>query len=307
MNDSQKNSLFGQDFNVERFFVYAAKKKYFIIFLSSSFILLSLIIAFFLPNVYRSEVLLAPASQSSFSNDNLSGFSSIASLAGIKGSPSSSKSDEALKKLKSFKFFHTSFLPSINLEDLMAVSKWDPKSNLITYKKFFDVNNGTWSRNVSFPLLPKPSAQEAFRKFKEIYSIYSEDETGFVTIAIEHKSPFIAKEWVNIIVESLNENFREEDKAKALLSIEYINSQIAKTSLSEVKLALSQLMQQEIKTLMLIEADSEYIFKVLDPPIVSEMHWKPKRVLIVSLGTVLGILISLVILIYMFLRKFNDN
>ena len=51
----------------------------------------------------------------------------------------------------------------------------------------------------------------------------------------------------------------------------------------------------EMKKLMMIEASDNYVFKVLDSPIVPERKFEPRRLVIVILGMILGFLLSIII------------
>ena len=102
-------------------------------------------------------------------------------------------------------------------------------------------------------------------------------DTGFITLTMEHESPYIAQKWLSMIIYEINKIYRMEDKKKASLAISYLNKQISLTSLTEIKQALSRLIQNETQKMMLIEANEDYIFKVIDPPIVEEIKSKPKE------------------------------
>ena len=52
---------------------------------------------------------------------------------------------------------------------------------------------------------------------------------------IKHQSPYVAKKWVELIVEQLNTYFIEKDRAEAESAINYLNQQISNTSYTEVK------------------------------------------------------------------------
>ena len=66
------------------------------------------------------------------------------------------------------------------------------------------------------------------------------------------------------------------------------------TNYSEVKMAISQLLQEETKKLALIEANQSYIFEYIDPPAVMEKKSEPKRSLICILSALLGGLLSII-------------
>ena len=69
------------------------------------------------------------------------------------------------------------------------------------------------------------------------------------------------------------------------------------------------LITSKIKTLMLAEVNQEYVFKTLDPAVVAEEKAKPKRALIAVLGTVLGGMagVILVLIRYALRRREEPN
>ena len=59
---------------------------------------------------------------------------------------------------------------------------------------------------------------------------------------------------------------------------------------------------------MMVEANENYIFKVLDSPIVPEMKVKPSRSLIVILGTMLGMMLSVLgVLVWHYKRTSSEH
>ena len=74
----------------------------------------------------------------------------------------------------------------------------------------------------------------------------------------------------------------------------------------EIRDAISSLQQEEMKRLMMVEANENYIFKVIDSPLIPEIKFKPKRSLIVMLGLILGIIISVLSFLIPYFRKISD-
>lgn len=270
-------------------------KKYKIILATLIFAVFSVFYALSIPNIYKSHATLIPVNQSnSLSNisSQFSGISSFASI-GLRGLEVT-KALEATERIKSFEFFNSEFLPKINLHDLMAVSDWDPKTDTIQYdEELYDLENNKWVRKVNFPKKQIPSSQEAYKKFKAIYSVSHDVKNDFLSISIEHHSPHIAKEWLDIIIYSMNETVREIDKDISSKSINYLESQLSKTNLSEVRQALSILLQKEMQTLMLAEANDYYVYKIIEIPYASEIKAKPNRAIICILITILGFIFSI--------------
>ncbi|MEN8824003.1 MAG: GNVR domain-containing protein [Glaciecola sp.] len=135
-------------------------------------------------------------------------------------------------------------------------------------------------------------------------NISQDKETFFVTLAIEHQSPYVAAQWVTWLVEDLNSVLKLKDIAQAERSIAYLQSEINNTSLSEMRSSLFELIQSQTQTIMLANASPEYIFKTVDPAVVPELKAKPKRALIAVLGTMLGGMLGvLIVLVRHFSRK----
>ena len=67
---------------------------------------------------------------------------------------------------------------------------------------------------------------------EEILSVTKDKQTGFVTIAVDHYSPVVAKQWVDWLVEDINFTVMRQDVDEAEQAIEYLNRQILATSLA---------------------------------------------------------------------------
>jgi uncharacterized protein involved in exopolysaccharide biosynthesis len=267
------------------------RKKVFILIATLIVTMLAITYAFTLPNIYVSTALLSPTNNNS-DNNSLSQYAGVASLAGISlQGDSDNKSLEAIERIKSYEFFSKFILPSLKLENITAVKKWEIESNKIIYDdERYDVKSNKWHTKNNKAL--KPSTQSAYKIFKTKIGVSRETKTGFVKISAEHHSPYIAQEWVQTVINQINKSMRDEDKLKATKSIEFLNSQTKKTNYAEVRQAISSLQEDQIKSLMLIESDSAYIFKILDSPIAPEVKSKPKRPLIAMIGMVLGLFLS---------------
>jgi len=281
-----------------------SSKRIIAIFLAAS-LLISTIYALSLKDTYTSETLLTPTQQNSSGASSLGGFSGLASLAGINLPSASPTNDvEAIEVLSSFKFFEESILPKIFLPDLMAFESWDENTNEITYNKsIWNPNSEEWQRNITSKSR-RPSSQESYEVFLEKhFSISRNLDTGFVTLSIDHQSPFIAKSWLEHIVTSINQVLREDQEERALRSLEYLRTSIKSTNIPEIKQSLSSLIKQEIEKLMLIESSSDYVFKTIDPPIAPEEKSKPSRILICFIGLMIGLFLGILYSLIRELRR----
>jgi len=280
-----------------------------IICITFLFSFLSLVFALFLPNIYKSETILIPSKQTESFSSELGGISSLASFAGL-DIPDfvGDKTTEAIERIKSFEFFSIHFLPYIELQDLMAVQKWKVEENKIFYdENIYDSQSNMWVRDAEFPKKSVPSNQEAFEIYKEILSINRDEKTSFVKISIEHQSPFIAKEWIEIILKNINESMSEIDRKSAQNAIDFLKMKYTETNIQSLRIGISKLLESQMQTLMLSSSENDYIFKILDSPVVPEEKFSPNRFIILFVGTIFGFVFSFLIVFAQYYIFQNKN
>ena len=283
--------------------------KWLIIAITAIFAIGAVIFALMQPNTYKSEALLAPASEEQGGGlSALAGqFGGLASMAGINlgGGGGVDKTQMAIEVLKS-RQFASQFIQNHNiLPDLMAAERWDMANDKLVYDdELYNPQTKTWIREVKAPFKPEPSMQEAFKAFTKVIAVNSAKDTGMVTISVEHLSPSVAQQWVTWLIKDINKVMKERDVTEAYRSSEFLENQIAKTNVADIRTILYQLIEEQTKTIMFAEVRDEYVFKTIDPALVPEEKAGPKRALICVLGTMLGgMLAVMIVLIRHFVRK----
>lgn len=287
-----------EEINFKEVFSALWKKRRFLAYFSSLIFLISLIYSLSLPNIYQSDALLSPVTDQGGISKSLRSYQGLASLAGIELSSQSDSSNttKALEKLNSLSFFSKNILPNIYLPDLMALESWDPSNNKLIYNKnYFNDTTQEWIKNGKNKI---PSAQESFIIFKKHLIISEDRDSGFITISVKHKSPFVAKDWTELLVKEINQFFRMKDKFNAQKAVIYLNSQMAQTNFFEVKQAIAEILQQKTQQLTLIEVNESYVFEYVDPPVVMEKNLEPNRIVIIFFGSLLGILMAIIIILF---------
>ena len=262
---------------------------------------ISVVVALSLPNIYTASALLAPAESG---GGGLSGlmkqYGGLASLAGVSipGGEEGSRAQLGMQLLKSRAFIGDFVDRRDILPELMAVESWDAGSGDVVFDpESYDAASKTWVRDVEPPKSPAPSAQEARKAFSAVLGVSQDKQTGYVTVSIEHQSPIVAAQWVNWLVEDVNAAVKAQDVSEAEKSIEYLKQQVANTSLADLQAMFFELIQSQTETVMLAEVRPEYVFKTIDPAVIPEEKSKPSRALICVLGTLLGGMLGVVIVL----------
>jgi len=287
--EKNKVEVFEQEeLDLYKLFTKLWKYKFFIITFTLISSLLSLGISLNLPNIYTSSAVLAPEKSG---NNNFSQYSGLAGMAGISLPTETDLSTEAIGRIQSYDFFLSQIIPHINFEDLMAVKTWDYETNTLNYdKKIFNAEEKKWVRNNKNA---KPTSQEAYIVYKDIMTVSEDIKTKFVTLSIDHKSPYIAEKWVSLIIKSINDNMRSREKDLIIKSTAFLEQQLKKVNYEGVKKSISNLQEDQIKQLMTVEAKEDYVFKIIDSPYAPELKSRPKRLQICIIGFVVGLVISI--------------
>ena len=297
MNENNNSNSLDNEIDLAELFSIIWNKKIFISIFTSFAALISVLYALYLPNIYTSSSLLAPTTEDNSLSSQLGSFSGLAGLAGVSlPAGNISNSQIAVKRIESFEFFSKYFLPNIKLEDLMAVDEWDAKNNTVVYDDSeFNSTSNEWSR--------KPSDQKAYKEYKRALSISQEELTGLVYLSMKHKSPVVAQNWVDTIIYNINECMREIDKQDAQNSIDFLNESLKNTNSQSIKVVFAKLMESQMQTLMLASSNDAYVFKTINSPIVPEDKSSPSRALICILGTLLGGILSILIVLFRNFRQ----
>jgi uncharacterized protein involved in exopolysaccharide biosynthesis len=298
MNTNNLNNEKSDEINLISLFEFIIKNLKFIVIFSVISALLSVFVALSIENKYKSYTLLSVSSSSENDKASLSSsYGGLASLAGISiASASSDKASLAMSIVQSREFLKHLIEFEGVLPKLVAAESFNLKSGeLKFYDDLYDAKNEKWVREVSPPKKIKPSHLEAHRFYLEIIEVTRDKSTGFITISVEHVSPVFAKEFLQLIIRELNQLAKVSDQKESTDAIEFLNAQASKTNQIGVKESINLLIETNLKTQMLSNIRDEYLLRTIDKPFVPEIKSTPNRPLICILITILGFLISLLV------------
>jgi LPS O-antigen subunit length determinant protein (WzzB/FepE family) len=309
-NNAQNDTQYDDEIDLRELFgvLWAGKIK--IIAITAVFAVASVIYALSVPNQYKATALLAPAQSS---GGGLSGalgqLGGLASLAGVSlGGGESSEGQIAQEIMKSWSYIE-GFIADNNIAvEVYAAEGWSKGSNELQIDAdLYDTATKTWLvENNNTGEVGPPSSWKLFESFSKRLAVSEDKKSGLVSVSIEYYSPLIAKQWVDMYVESINRFMQQRQVDKVTRNIAYLQEQIGKTSIAEMREVFYTIIEEQTKSKMLAEASPDYAFVAVGPSMVPEKKSQPKRALICILGTLLGGMLSVLLVLVMHYARKSD-
>ncbi len=294
----KQNSSLEDDIDLRELFVVLWTGKIWIVLITGVLAVSSVLYALSLPNYYKASALLAPAQAD---HGGLSGalaqFGGLASLAGVSlGAGESNESKIAQEIMKSWSFIEAFISNNEIAPEVFAAKGWMKKSNKVLIdNSIFDEQSRTWLiEDEESGKLGPPNSWQLFEEFSEILSVSEDKKSGLVSISMEHYSPRLAKDWVDMYVVAINKHMQKRRVERVANNIAYLEAQIEKTSITEMREVFYTIIEEQTKNKMVAEASPDYAFVTISPSMLPQKKSRPKRVIICILGTLLGGLLSVI-------------
>jgi len=234
--------------------------------------ILGILYALLAAEIYRSEVLMAPASRDERGGglSALAGqFGGLASLAGV--NLDAGGNVETAKATLSSRAFLVDYIEEKNLKPILFEEEWDGEA-------------GSWETEDGEP----PSDWRAYERFSEALDVSEDRQSGLVTLSVEWMDPELAASWANELARRVNDHMREKARREAERNLAFLDQQLEDTQVVEIREALYALVESETKKAMLAAAKKDFAFEIVDPAVVPEERTRPKRTLIVLASGMLG-------------------
>ena len=272
-----------------------------ILAITTIFAIASVFYALSVPNQFKASALLASAKyESSGLSGSLRQLGGLASLAGVNLNSGGNGEIEIAKSIMVSWNFIEGFIENNNLADeLVAVEGWNQQSNELQINKdIYDVQNQRW-------LVDKPTSWSLYKSFSSKLSV-SETNSGFLSISIEHYSPYLAKQLLDLYISAINKHMQQLQVTKVNNNINYMQEQLKRTSIAEMQEVFYSIIEEQIKNKMLAEASPDYAFVAVNASMLPEEKSQPKRA-IICIGITLfgGILSVFLVLLMHYIRKTN--
>jgi uncharacterized protein involved in exopolysaccharide biosynthesis len=235
---------------------------------------------------YRAQVLMVAVQQDNSGSkmDQLSGgLGGIAALAGIDITGNDAFKKESLARLSSRSFTYK-FLTDEGMLPILYYKRWDAE-------------HGRWK---STDPEKQPTLERAFKMFNDKVRTISEDRrTSVIKVTVDWIDPALARDWANKLVTKFNADARDVARDEAQRSLEFLNRELAKTEVLDMRQTINGLIENETRKSMLASVREQYAFKIIDPaflPGKEGIVW-PKPVLLIVLAVVFGSLVGSLVVV----------
>jgi len=211
----------------------------------------------------------------------------LASFAGLEGGKASVDDTTLAMAIFTSRKFVKSFLEKNDLiVPVMTLEGWNSETNEDIYSKSFDKEKGIWAEG-------QPTDGQIYNKFLNIVKLSKSSRQGIYTVSVETLSPKFSQILANKVIDDINENVRVIRAREASENIKYLQNQLSKTLVKDIKATLHELIFEQTKDLMMAEVRKEFVFKVIDPAVVPEQKIYPVRSVICIMITLLGFFIAM--------------
>ena len=313
-NNTQISDQHDDEIDLRELFsvLWAGKTK--IIAITAVFAVASVIYALSVPNQYKATALLAPAQSGGGGLSSALGqLGGLASLAGVSiGGGESSESQIAQEIMKSWSFVEGFIADNDLAVEVYAAEGWSRVSNQLKIDNdVYEVETKSWLvEDVHTGKEGSPTSWQLFEAFSDKLSVSEGKQSGLVSVSIEYYSPQIAKEWLDLYISGINKHMQARQVEKVSNNISYLEAQIKKTSIAEMREVFYTIIEEQTKNKMVAEASPDYAFVAVSPSMVPEEKSQPKRAIICILGTLLGGMLSVLLVLvrhYVFRKRLADS
>jgi uncharacterized protein involved in exopolysaccharide biosynthesis len=242
------------------------------------------LIAFLSTPKYRSTVLMTPVHREAAAGvlgALASQLGPLANLAGLNISAAGGTKELALATLTSRGFLE-SWISERGILPVLFAGRWDSSEKRWTTSDPEDV----------------PSLEDGYRKLtRKVLRIEDDKERAVVMLSVDWVDRKLAAEWANQLADRLNQTLREKAIQEGDRSIKFLNDELSRTTLVELRQAIYRLVESQEQEIMLAHVREDYAFRIIDRARVSDADRfvRPNRPLVILLGLLAGLTVGAVI------------
>lgn len=240
--------------------------------------------AFTAARQYRAEVLLAASDPQAWGLGLAPGVGQLGNLAAIADfglGASDIEKDIAVARLTSRGLLEE-FVEANNLLPILFSSRWDPQGE-------------QWKPSLLGRAPGMDDAIELLRR--RVVAVKEDRRSGLVSVSVTWVDRELVAKWANELVARVNDASRASVVESARRNQAYLNAELQRTDVQEVRDAINRLLESQLKTQMIATVRSDYALRTIDAAHIpdSDSFVRPKRFVLILLGGFVGLGLGLVI------------
>jgi len=280
VNGNDQYAQGGESLDLRAFLALLGRRKWLIAGMALVCSLAFWAVALLMTPTYRVSTLLSPARNDS-GMGGLGGaagqLGGLAALAGLAVTGGASTTEESLAVLESQEFTER-FISEMGILPKLYPSKWD-------------ASKGKWKVDAR----EAPTLARASKQFSDhIRQVARDRKTGLITLSIDWRDRQEAMQWNRRLVEMINDEMRRRAMVDSSNNIAYLENELAATTPVETRLAISRLLETQIKQRMLAKVTREFAFRTVDPGTVPDEDdmVRPRKLRLFVLGPIVGVMLG---------------
>lgn len=204
----------------------------------------------------------------------------LAALAGVNLDAKDATTEEAIAVLHS-RGFQERFIADHNLVGALLTPYWDQPATWRFFLFRSDDHDRALARAVNF----FDSA---------VFGVAKDKKAGVITVTVDWNNRNDAASWANDLVARVNAEMRSRALSKASAFTEYLDKQLQSTESVDTRLAISRLIEAQLRQQMLASVTPEFAFRTIDHalPVDPGDRLRPKRAAVAVGGTGAGFMLA---------------
>lgn len=287
MNNYSYEESNSKDISLTEIFLVFFKRKLFIFIFTSIFSGLIFLYSTTLNDVYISSAVLVE-SQDRESSADMGGFGALIDFSSSNKLKTEDISRETLRSKDFFRYF-------VNKRDILPVLL--ASESYIKDTKSISFNSEVFFENKWVQGEPNLNDLEIWQLFNSHITFSATNKRNFITMSVEHISPYEAKQWLDWIIIDLNNYISSKKKNNAENFILFLQNRLKLESVPEIKDQIAVMIKKQLNIVMLSQNQDDFLLQIIDSPNLPIKKSYPSRLIILIVSLVSTFIFSLLIVL----------
>jgi len=261
---------------IDYFFVIYSRRAT-VIAITAFFTIAGLIAGFVMTPTYTAVALVAPTAEENPAMNAASG--ALSTLGLLTGKTTSQRKDTALALLEARETLQQ-FITQQHLLPVLFSANWDAATK--------DWKSGS----------KPPTLEDGYIKLHGMMKIEASESTNLVKVHVTWKDASLAANWANGLVDLVNSKMQKAAIERGGRMISELYGEFNKPDNQSLRTNIALLIQDQIRTRMMAEANTEYALQVIDPAEPTKYKSSLGKLLLMVGGFLFGFTVSIPVIFF---------